>query len=174
MISQGAMALGGVVWGSACAIAGTSHTLLGAAALFLMSLLLSHRLSINFAGNLEERVSGVLSVRVEPKEGTPIARKRGIARSLNDSEKNYEQQTSRKWSTDGSADSHSARLKLRRNPSFRLARAGRPGSHPFEHISGNHLADGCAFLMNGSNRSMGIGKNVVVLCSLAISFIVCK
>jgi predicted MFS family arabinose efflux permease len=78
MISQGAMALGGVVWGSACAIAGTSHTLLGAAALFLMSLLLSHRLSINFAGNLEERVSGVLSVRVEPKEGTPIARKRGL------------------------------------------------------------------------------------------------
>jgi MFS family permease len=78
MISQGAMALGGVVWGSACAIAGTSHTLLGAAALFLMSLLLSHRLSINFAGNLEERVSGVLSIRVEPKEATPIARKREL------------------------------------------------------------------------------------------------
>jgi hypothetical protein len=31
MISQGAMALGGVIWGSAGAIAGTSYTLLGAA-----------------------------------------------------------------------------------------------------------------------------------------------
>ena len=73
MISQGAMALGGVIWGSAGAIAGTSYTLLGAAVLFLTSLLLARRLSINFAGNLEERVSGVLSIRIEPKEVTPIA-----------------------------------------------------------------------------------------------------
>ncbi len=36
------------------------------------------------------------------------------------------------------------------------------------------LECGYVFLMNGANRSMGIGKNVVVLCSLAISFIVCK
>jgi hypothetical protein len=36
-----------------------SYTLLGAAALFFTSLLLVRRLSINFAGNLEERVSGV-------------------------------------------------------------------------------------------------------------------
>ena len=55
MISQGAMALGGVIWGSTWAIAGTSYTLLGAAVLFLTSLLLARRLSINFAGNLEER-----------------------------------------------------------------------------------------------------------------------
>jgi predicted MFS family arabinose efflux permease len=73
MISQGAMVLGGVIWGSASAIAGTSYTLLGAAVLFFTSLLLAHRLSINFAGNLEERVSGLLSIRIEPKEVTPIA-----------------------------------------------------------------------------------------------------
>src|SRR5271167_3206282 len=73
MISQGAMALGGVIWGSAAAIAGASYTLLGAAVLFLTSLLLARRLSINFAGNPEERVSGVSSIRAEPKEVTPIA-----------------------------------------------------------------------------------------------------
>jgi len=38
MISQGAMALGGVMWGSAAAIAGASSTLLGAAMLFVTSL----------------------------------------------------------------------------------------------------------------------------------------
>jgi hypothetical protein len=58
MISQGAMALGGVIWGSTAAIAGASCTLLGAAVLFLTSLLLASRLSINFAGNLEEGVLG--------------------------------------------------------------------------------------------------------------------
>ena len=73
MISQGAMALGGVIWGSAGAIAGTSYALLGAAVLFLSSLFLAHRLSINFAGDFEERVSGVLSIRIEPKEVTPKA-----------------------------------------------------------------------------------------------------
>ena len=78
MISQGAMALGGVVWGSGCVIAGTSNTLFGAAALFLMSLLLSHRLSINFAENLEENVSGVISIRIETKQVTP----RGLTRKL--------------------------------------------------------------------------------------------
>ena len=52
MISQGAMALGGVIWGSAAAIAGASYTLLGAAVLFLTTLLLTRRLSINIAENL--------------------------------------------------------------------------------------------------------------------------
>jgi hypothetical protein len=28
--------------------------------------------------------------------------------------------------------------------------------------------------MNGANRSIGIGRSVVVLCSLEISFIVCQ
>jgi predicted MFS family arabinose efflux permease len=48
MILQGTMALGGVIWGSAAAIAGARYTLLGAAVLFLASLLLAGRLSINF------------------------------------------------------------------------------------------------------------------------------
>jgi MFS family permease len=78
MISQGAMALGGVIWGSAGAIAGASYTLLGAAVLFFTSLLLARRLSINFAADLAERVSGVLSIRVEPKEATPIALRREL------------------------------------------------------------------------------------------------
>ena len=78
MISQGAMALGGVIWGSAGAIAGASYTLLGAAVLFFTSLLLAPRLSINFAGDPEERVSGVLSFRIEPKEVTPIATAREL------------------------------------------------------------------------------------------------
>jgi predicted MFS family arabinose efflux permease len=78
MISQGAMALGGVIWGSAAASAGASYTLLGAAVLFLTSLLLARRLSISVAGNLEQRVSGVLSIRVEPKEVTPIAATREL------------------------------------------------------------------------------------------------
>jgi predicted MFS family arabinose efflux permease len=78
MISQGAMALGGVIWGSASAIAGTSYTLLGAAVLFLTSLLLARGLSINFVGNLEQRVSSVLSIHIEPKEVTPIAATREL------------------------------------------------------------------------------------------------
>jgi MFS family permease len=73
MVSQGAMALGGVIWGSATAIAGASYTLLGAAVLFLTTLLLTRRLSINIAENLEERVSGVLSICLESKEVAPIA-----------------------------------------------------------------------------------------------------
>jgi hypothetical protein len=62
-----------VIWGSAGAIAGASYTLLGAAVLFLTSLILARRLSINFDGNLEERVSGDLSMPVEPKEVATIA-----------------------------------------------------------------------------------------------------
>jgi hypothetical protein len=54
-------------------IAGGSYTLLGAAVLFLTSLLLARRLSINFAGNLEERFSGVLARTVEPEAVTSIA-----------------------------------------------------------------------------------------------------
>jgi MFS family permease len=73
MISQGAMALGGVIWGSAVTLAGASNTLLGAAVLFLTSLLLARRLSINFAEDLEERLSSGLSLLVESKQETPIA-----------------------------------------------------------------------------------------------------
>jgi len=52
MISQGAMVLGGVIWGSAAAIAGAPYALFAAAVLFLLSLLLAGRLSINFTRNL--------------------------------------------------------------------------------------------------------------------------
>jgi hypothetical protein len=78
MISQGAMAVGGVIWGSAASIAGASCTLFGAAVLFLGSMFLARRLSIEFAGSLEERPSHDLSVRVEPEEVTPIT----LAREL--------------------------------------------------------------------------------------------
>jgi len=73
MISQGAMALGGVIWGSTAAIAGASYTLLGAAVLFLASLLLARRLSINVIKHLEETVSGFLSGSFESEQVTPIA-----------------------------------------------------------------------------------------------------
>jgi Na+/melibiose symporter-like transporter len=52
MISQGAMVLGGTIWGSVAAIAGAICALFGAAVLFLVSLLLAGRLSINFTSNL--------------------------------------------------------------------------------------------------------------------------
>ena len=73
MISQGAMALGGLIWGSTAAIAGASFALLGAAVLFLTSLLLVRRLSINAISNPEETVSGFLPVSVEPEKTAPIA-----------------------------------------------------------------------------------------------------
>jgi MFS family permease len=78
MFSQGAMALGGVIWGSAGATAGTSYTLLGAAVLLLASLFLARRFSINLAGNLEETGSDAISVRIEPRTATPIALKREL------------------------------------------------------------------------------------------------
>jgi predicted MFS family arabinose efflux permease len=43
MVSQGAMALGGVIWGSAAAIAGAGYTFIGASILFLTILLLTGR-----------------------------------------------------------------------------------------------------------------------------------
>jgi MFS family permease len=52
MVSQGAVALGGVIWGYAVATTGTTYTLLGAAVLFLISLALARPLSINFTGTL--------------------------------------------------------------------------------------------------------------------------
>jgi MFS family permease len=73
MISQGAIMLGSVIWGSAAVIVGPSSTLFAAAVLFLMGLLLSRRLSINFAGNPEERVSGVLSITEDPRTPTSTA-----------------------------------------------------------------------------------------------------
>ena len=78
MISQGAMAFGGVIWSFAAALIGPVYTLLGASVLFLVSLLLTGRLSINVRADLEEKVSGFLSGSVEAGEETPTA----LAREL--------------------------------------------------------------------------------------------
>jgi MFS family permease len=72
MISQGAMVFGGVIWSFAAAVAGPIHTLLGASVLFLVSLLLAARLSINVRTDLKEQVSGILSGSVESGGETPI------------------------------------------------------------------------------------------------------
>jgi len=61
MVSQGAMALGGVVWGVAAAILGVYPTLLGGAVLLSISLILAIPLSINFTGNLEFDPASVTS-----------------------------------------------------------------------------------------------------------------
>ena len=58
MISQGAIVLGGAIWGLAAAMTGATCALFGAAILFLVSLLLAGRLSINFTRNLGGRDSG--------------------------------------------------------------------------------------------------------------------
>src|SRR3984893_15680826 len=61
MVSQGAMALGGVIWGCAATKAGAGYTLLGAAFLFLISLVLAVPLSINFTGILHFDLAPVTS-----------------------------------------------------------------------------------------------------------------
>jgi MFS family permease len=58
MISQGAIVFGGAIWGLAAAMTGATCALFGAAILFLISLLLAGRLSINFTRNLGGRESG--------------------------------------------------------------------------------------------------------------------
>jgi len=52
MVSQGAMAIGGVIWGSAVTTAGPTYSLLAASALLLVSLVLAGPLSIDFTGSL--------------------------------------------------------------------------------------------------------------------------
>src|SRR3984893_9010136 len=52
MVSQGAMAIGGVIWGSAVTTAGPAYSLLAAAALLLVSLVLAGPLSIDFTDSL--------------------------------------------------------------------------------------------------------------------------
>ena len=73
MISQGAITLGSVIWGSAAAVLGAGTSLFTAAVLFLMTLLLSRRLSINFVVNPEEKVLGVLSITEDPMAPTSRA-----------------------------------------------------------------------------------------------------
>jgi MFS family permease len=53
MAAQGAMALGGVVWGSSVSLWGVGPTLISACVLQLASLILQSKLSIDFAGTLD-------------------------------------------------------------------------------------------------------------------------
>jgi len=61
MATQGAMALGGIVWGAAAAILGVNHTLIGGASLLFISLILAIPLSINFTAKLEIDPASVTS-----------------------------------------------------------------------------------------------------------------
>ena len=71
MISQGAMVLGGTIWGSAAAIAGATCALSGAAVLFLLSLLLAGGLSINFTRDLRGGLAYCRS-NYRKRSGNPI------------------------------------------------------------------------------------------------------
>jgi MFS family permease len=71
MTSQGAMVLGGLSWGLMVGIAGPIYTLLGAAALFLTSLLLGARLSIDFTANLKQLTSNIPSPNVKSEGPVP-------------------------------------------------------------------------------------------------------
>ena len=53
MASQGAMALGGIIWGTSAVEVGVSYTLIAAAFLLLISLTLAVRFSIDFTGALD-------------------------------------------------------------------------------------------------------------------------
>jgi MFS family permease len=53
MASQGAMALGGIIWGTSAVEAGITFTLIAAAVLLLISLTLAVRFSIDFTGTLD-------------------------------------------------------------------------------------------------------------------------
>jgi MFS family permease len=73
MVSQGAMVLGGLIWGTMVAIVGPGSALLAAAGLFLISVLLSAKLSINFAAAIRNRSSNGYSMNVKCQEGAPLA-----------------------------------------------------------------------------------------------------
>src|SRR5258708_39971717 len=61
MVSQGAMALGGIIWGAAATTVGINPTLVGGAALLVVSLILAIPLSINFTGTLDFEPAPVTS-----------------------------------------------------------------------------------------------------------------
>jgi MFS family permease len=61
MVSQGAMALGGIVWGTSAATMGVNSTLLGAAILLFFSLILAIPLSLDFTTSLKFEPAPVTS-----------------------------------------------------------------------------------------------------------------
>jgi MFS family permease len=73
MVSQGAMVIGGVIWGSLVTVVGPGSTLLGVALLFLICLLLSALLPVNFAARLVKYASNILSIAGRSGEAAPIA-----------------------------------------------------------------------------------------------------
>jgi hypothetical protein len=74
---QGAMALGGVIWGCTASKVGLSFTLLGAAFLFLISLALAIPLSINSTGALSFNPAQMTNPISRPKTSSrlPVATK---------------------------------------------------------------------------------------------------
>jgi hypothetical protein len=78
MVSQGAMALGGVIWGSVVAAAGVNCALVAAAVPLLLSLVLAARLSINFTRTLNFDPAPVTNLsqsfgRAPPPDHGPVA-----------------------------------------------------------------------------------------------------
>jgi hypothetical protein len=61
MTAQGAMALGGVIWGTSASTAGVNPTLIAGALLLAISLILAIPLSINFTGSLDFEPAPVTS-----------------------------------------------------------------------------------------------------------------
>lgn len=61
MVSQGAMALGGIIWGSAATTVGVNSTLLGGAILLFFSLILAIPLSLDFTTSLNFEPAPVTS-----------------------------------------------------------------------------------------------------------------
>jgi Na+/melibiose symporter-like transporter len=78
MISQGATVLGGLIWGISVATIGPPSTLFGAAALFLISVLFSAPLSINFAASIRKRASNGPSMNVKSQETASAALSAGL------------------------------------------------------------------------------------------------
>jgi MFS family permease len=78
MVSQGAMALGGIIWGTAATVLGLNPTLLGGAGLLVLSLMSAIPLSINFTRALDFEPAPVTSFSHKliylprPKDG-PVA-----------------------------------------------------------------------------------------------------
>jgi MFS family permease len=77
MVSQGAMVIGGVIWGSLVAVAGPGSTLLGAALLFFVSLVLD-RLSVNLASNIRKRASDGPYMNVKSQAAAQAALTTGL------------------------------------------------------------------------------------------------
>ena len=61
LTAQGAMTIGGVIWGTSASIAGVNPTLIGGAALLAISLILAIPLSIDFTGLLDFEPAAVTS-----------------------------------------------------------------------------------------------------------------